>query len=51
MEKRGIRTERGDQKSAIEISNKEIRQLKVRIVKLEKWIAEEAANPKPLTLH
>jgi hypothetical protein len=50
MERRGIRTERGDINRAIEIANKEIRMLRARIIKLDKWIAEEAANEKPPTL-
>ncbi|MCL2457215.1 MAG: MobA/MobL family protein, partial [Defluviitaleaceae bacterium] len=40
MEQRGIRTERGDQNREIEITNREIRQLRVRIIKLDKWIAD-----------
>ena len=51
MERRGIRTERGDQNRAIEITNKEIKQLRARINKLNKWIADEAANPTPPTLY
>ena len=50
MEKRGIRTERGDMNRAIEITNKEIKQLRARINHLTKWIAEEAANDTPPTL-
>jgi hypothetical protein len=50
MERRGIRTERGDINRAIEIKNTEIRQLRARIIKLDKWIAEEAKNSKPPTL-
>ena len=50
MEKRGIRTERGDINRDVEITNKEIRQLRARINKLEKWVAEESANNKPPTL-
>jgi uncharacterized coiled-coil DUF342 family protein len=45
MERRGIRTERGDMNRAIEITNREIRQLRARINKLEAWIAEESLNP------
>ncbi|MDR0292559.1 MAG: hypothetical protein LBH95_00195 [Oscillospiraceae bacterium] len=50
MEQRGIRTERGDMNREIEITNKEIKQLRARINHLNKWIAEESANAKPPTL-
>ena len=50
MEKRGIRTERGDMNRAIAITNNEIKQLRARINKLNKWVAEEAANTTPPTL-
>jgi len=50
MERRGIRTDRGDINRAIEISNKEIKQLRARINKLSKWITEESVNTKPPTL-
>jgi hypothetical protein len=50
MERRGIRTERGDKNREIEVTNKQIQQLRARINKLDKWIAEEAANTKPPTL-
>jgi hypothetical protein len=41
MEKRGIRTERGNINRDIEVSNQRLRQLKARIVKLQTWINEE----------
>ena len=50
MEKRGIRTERGDINREIEISNQKLRQLKARISKLQNWLKEEAANTEPPTL-
>ncbi|MBS7226294.1 MAG: MobA/MobL family protein [Clostridiaceae bacterium] len=50
MEKRGIRTERGDLNREIEITNQKLRQLKARIGKLREWLKEEAANTEPLTL-
>jgi hypothetical protein len=50
MERRGIRTERGDMNRKIEITNQEIRQLRARIIKLDKWIAVEAKNDAPPTL-
>ena len=50
MERRGIRTERGDMNREIEITNKEIRQLRARINHLQKWLSDEATNTKPLTL-
>ena len=45
MEKRGIRTERGDINRAIEISNRKLRQLADQINELQGWLAEERANP------
>ena len=50
MERRGIRTERGDMNREIEISNQRLRQLRARINKLNKWLAEEAVNIEPPTL-
>jgi len=50
MEKRGIRTERGDLNREIEVSNQKLRQLKARITKLQKWLKEEQANTEPPTL-
>jgi len=50
MEKRGIRTERGDINREIEVTNQKLRQLKARISKLQNWLKEEAANTTPPTL-
>lgn len=50
MEKRGIRTERGDINREIEVTNQLLRQLKARIGKLRDWLKEEAANTEPPTL-
>ena len=50
MEKRGIRTERGDINRDIEISKQKLRQLKARISKLQNWLKNEAANTEPPTL-
>lgn len=50
MEKRGIRTERGDINREIEVTNQRLRQLKARIGKLRDWLKEEAANTEPPTL-
>jgi hypothetical protein len=50
MEKRKIPTERGNINRQIEVTNRNLRQLKARIVELEKWIKEEAANTEPPTL-
>jgi len=50
MERRGIRTERGDQNRQIEITNREIRQLRARINKLSDWLKNEEANTAPPTL-
>ena len=41
MEKRGIRTERGDINREIEVSNQRLRQLKARIIKLQDWLDDE----------
>ena len=45
MEKRGIHTERGDINREIEISNQRLRQLKARMVKAKKEIAEIVKEP------
>jgi len=50
MEKRGIRTERGDINREIEVTNQNLRQLKARIVKLQNWLIEEMENDEPPTL-
>ena len=50
MEKRGIRTERGNINREIEANNQKMRQLKARIAKLEKWLDEETANENIPTL-
>jgi uncharacterized phage infection (PIP) family protein YhgE len=50
MERRGIRTERGDMNREIEITNKQIRQLQARINKLKDWLKTEATNTAPPTL-
>ena len=50
MEKRGIRTERGNINREIEVTNSQLRQLKARLVKLQKWLKEESANTDPPTL-
>ena len=50
MEKRGIRTERGDLNREIEVTNQKLRQLKARIGKLQDWLKEEAANTEPPNL-
>lgn len=50
MEKRGIRTERGNINREIEVTNQRLRQLKARISKLQNWLNEEAANTEPPTL-
>ena len=50
MEKRGIRTERGNINREIEVTNSQIRQLKARINKLKNWLKEEAENAAPPTL-
>lgn len=50
MERRGIRTERGDLNREIEVTNQRLRQLKARISKLQNWLKEEAASTEPPTL-
>jgi len=47
MEKRGIKTERGNINREIEITNKRLRQLKRRISKLQTWLDKERTNDKP----
>ena len=49
MEKRGIRTERGNINREIEVTNQRLRQLKARISKLQNWLKDEAANTEPPT--
>jgi Lon protease-like protein len=44
MERKGIRTERGNRNRIIEINNRELRQTKARLNKLKKWIADEAKH-------
>ena len=44
MEKRGIRTERGDLNREIEVTNAQLRQVKARINKLQNWLHEEHAD-------
>ena len=50
MEKRGIRTERGNLNREIEVTNQRLRQLKARISKLQNWLKEESENTEPPTL-
>jgi hypothetical protein len=45
MERKGIRTERGNRNREIADFNKELRQLKARIVKLQKWLDEDSKIP------
>jgi hypothetical protein len=50
MERKGIRTERGDINREIEFANKQIRQLRARINKLKDWLKSATENPTPPTL-
>lgn len=50
MEKRGIRTERGNLNREIEVTNQRLRQLKARISKLQTWLKEEQESTAPTTL-
>ncbi len=44
MEKRGIRTERGNTNRDIAVTNQNLCQLKARIAKLQSWLKEEMKN-------
>jgi len=48
MEKRGIATEHGNKNREIDELNKQLRQIKARIRKLEDWVKEERAAPPTL---
>jgi hypothetical protein len=50
MERRGIRTERGNLNHEIAFSNNQIRQLRARVIKLKDWLKTEAVNTAPPTL-
>ena len=50
MEKRGIRTGRGDLNLEIKVTNQRLWQLKAHISKLQNWLKEEAENTEPPTL-
>lgn len=50
MEKRGIRTGRGNINREIEVTNGRLRQLRARIYKLQNWLKKEAANTEPSIL-
>jgi hypothetical protein len=50
MEHKGIRTERGNSNREIEVTNKELRQIKARLDKLNTWLKEEMENDEPPTL-
>jgi hypothetical protein len=47
MERRGIRTERGNLNRQIEISNSELRRTKARIIKLRNWLKAEQKTDTP----
>jgi hypothetical protein len=47
MERKGIRTERGDMNRKIEISNKKLRQLRARINHLKDWLKDEKETAPP----
>ena len=50
MEKRGIKTERGNINREIEVTNNALRQIKARIRKLQNWLKEEVENTETPTL-
>jgi ATP-dependent exoDNAse (exonuclease V) alpha subunit len=50
MERKGIRTERGNKNREIDFTNKQIRQLRARINHLNDWLKTEIENPTPPTL-
>ena len=47
MEKRGIRTERGDINREIEITNRQLRQLRARINRLKNWLYSQPLTGAP----
>ena len=47
MEKRGIRTKRGDINRNIKINNREIRELKKQLYQIDKWLKEQEENAEP----
>ena len=47
MEKRGIRTERGDQNRAIAVSNQQIRELRARAKKIKEWVYAQPLQDVP----
>ena len=47
MERKGIRTERGDQNRAIAISNQQLRQLRAQIRKIKAWIFSQPLQDAP----
>lgn len=47
MERKGIKTERGNRNRIIEVTNRELRQTKARLDKLRKWITDEARHDAP----
>jgi hypothetical protein len=47
MERRGIRTERGDINRAVAVGNSELRQLRARIMKTKSWLDEQRGNTPP----
>ena len=51
MERKGISTERGNHNRMVANFNRELRQLRARIVKLDKWIKSESTNTTPPTLY
>jgi hypothetical protein len=50
MERKGIRTERGNINREIELTNKQIRQLRARLNHIKDWLKSEAENPTPPSL-
>ena len=50
MERRGIRTGRGDINREIAVTNKQLWQLRARMDKLSDWLKEETVNAEPPTL-
>ncbi|GHU57242.1 hypothetical protein AGMMS49975_22380 [Clostridia bacterium] len=50
MERKGIRTERGNINREIEVNNKLLRQLRARLNHLNDWLKDEIANPAPPTI-
>ncbi|MDR1537847.1 MAG: MobA/MobL family protein [Clostridiales bacterium] len=50
MERKGIHIDRGNINREIEVSNKQLRQIRAQLNHLKDWLKEEIENPAPPTL-